>query len=131
MPSGYPSDFPRIFKHLQESIQDHRRANYGSDHETDRRTAVRESEARKANLNAGIRCVRSRIPARERKRDTRRKILVGAMVLKQVDQNPEGQKLMLQDLDEFLEHPSDCDLFDLPTKYFPPIACTSPGSSYG
>ena len=41
-----PSDFPRTFKHLPKSLLDPRRANYGSDHETDRRTAVRGIEAR-------------------------------------------------------------------------------------
>ena len=57
--------------------------------------------------------VRSRLSARERKTDTRRKILVGAMVLKRVDQDPESRTLLLRDLDEFLEHPRDRELFGL------------------
>ena len=36
------------------------------------------------------------------------------MALNQIEQNPEGQKLMLLDLDEFLER--DRELFDLPPK---------------
>ena len=71
---------------------------------------------RKANINAGIRRVRSRISAREIKRDIRRKILVGATVLQRVDQNLESKKLLLRDLDEFLEHSRDRELFDLPPK---------------
>ena len=47
-----------------------------------------ELDARKAKLNARTRRVRSRLSARERKTDTRRKILVGAMMLKLSDQHP-------------------------------------------
>ena len=42
------------------------------------------------------------------------------MVLKCVDQNPESKKLLLQDLDEFLDRPRDHTLFDLPPPTRPP-----------
>ena len=84
--------------------------------EREREKLQAELDARRANLNARTRRVRSRFSARERKTDTRRKILVGAMVLKRVDQDPESRKLLLWDLDEFLEHPRDRELFDLPQK---------------
>ena len=73
-----------------------------------------ELDARKAKLNARTRRVRSRLSARERKTDTRRKILVGAMLLRLSDQHPETKTFMLKNLDAFLEHPRDRALFDLP-----------------
>ena len=75
-----------------------------------------ELDVRKAKLNARTRRVRSRLSARERKTDTRRKILVGAMMLKLSDQHPETKDFMLKHLDGFLEHSRDRALFDLPAK---------------
>ena len=72
-----------------------------------------ELDARKAKLNARTRRVRSRLAVRERKTDTRRKILVGAMLLKLSDQHPETKEFMVKHLDEFLDHPRDRELFDL------------------
>ena len=62
---------------------------------------------KKARLNARTRRVRSRLAGRERKTDTRRKILVGAMTLKLADQYPKTKDFMLRNLDAFLEHPRD------------------------
>ena len=70
-----------------------------------------ELDARKAKLNARTRRVRSRLAVRERKTDTRRKILVGAMMLKLSDQHPNIKEFMVKHLDEFLEHPRDRALF--------------------
>ena len=75
-----------------------------------------ELGARKAKLNARTQRVRSRLSARERKIDTRRKILVGAMMLKLADQHPETKDFMVEHLNNFLEHPRDRALFDLPQK---------------
>ena len=75
-----------------------------------------ELDARKAKLNARTRRVRSRLAGRERKIDTRRKILVGAVMLKLADQHPETKDFILKHLDEFLEHPRDRELFDLPDR---------------
>ena len=38
------------------------------------------------------------------------------MMLKVADQHPKSKDFMLRHLDDFIEHPRDCDLFDLPTK---------------
>ena len=73
-----------------------------------------ELDARKAKLNARTRRVRSRLSARKRKTDTRRKILVGAMMLKLSDQHPNIKEFMVKHLDDFLDHPRDRALFDLP-----------------
>ena len=75
-----------------------------------------ELGARKAKLNARTQRVRSRLSARERKIDTRRKILVGAMMLKLADQHTETKEYILKHLDDFLEHPRDRELFDLAPK---------------
>ena len=76
-----------------------------------------ELDERKAKLNARAQRVRSRLSARERKTDTRRKILVGAMMLKVADEFPKSKEFMLRHLDEFLEHPRDRALFtDLPDR---------------
>ena len=76
-----------------------------------------ELGARKAKLNARTQRVRSRLSARERKTDTRRKILVGAMMLKLADQHPKSKDFMLRHLDDFLEHPRDRALFpELPDR---------------
>ena len=76
-----------------------------------------ELAARKAKLNARTQRVRSRLSARERKTDTRRKILVGAMMLKLSDQHPNIKEFMVKHLDDFLDHPRDRELFDdLPAK---------------
>ena len=79
-----------------------------------------ELDARKSKLNARTQRVRSRLSARERKTDTRRKILVGAMMLKLADQHPENKDFILKHLDEFLDHPRDRDLFDLTPRPHPP-----------
>ena len=80
-----------------------------------------ELATRKAKLNARTQRVRSRLSARERKTDTRRKILVGAMMLNLADQHPETKDFMLKHLEEFLDHPRDRDLFeDLLAKPQPP-----------
>ena len=71
---------------------------------------------RKAVLEKQIRIARVITTARERKTETRRKILVGAMVLSHVDQKPESNANLLRDLDEFLDRPRDRELFDLPPK---------------
>ena len=71
---------------------------------------------RRAKLNARTQRVRSRLTVRERKTDTRRKILVGAMMLKLSDQHPNIKEFMVKHLDDFLDHPRDRDLFDLPDR---------------
>ena len=49
-------------------------------------TLLAEQETKRRALEARTRRVRSRLAGRERKTDTRRKILVGAMMLKAADQ---------------------------------------------
>ena len=58
----------------------------------------------------------SGISAKERKRDTRRKILAGACVLDRADKDPDAARHLRKILDAFLTKPQDRALFDLPPR---------------
>ena len=80
---------------------------------------IRQLEERRARINAEIQRVRSRESQEERKRNTRRKILVGAMVLDQVQRGEWPEKRLKAAMDRFLEREQDRALFELspqPTK---------------
>ena len=53
---------------------------------------------------------------KERKRDTRRKILAGASVLDRADKDPVSARHLKEILDAFLTKPQDRALFDLPPR---------------
>ena len=77
---------------------------------------LRKLEEQRARINAEIQRVRSRESQEERKRETRRKILAGAMVLDRVARKELSEKLFKADMDRFLEREQDRALFDLPPK---------------
>ena len=58
----------------------------------------------------------SRESQEERKRETRRKILVRAMVFDRVARKELPEKLFKADMDRFLEREQDRALFDLPAR---------------
>ena len=60
--------------------------------------------------------MRSRESLEERKRETRRKILAGAMVLDRVARKDLSEKLFKADMDRFLERDQDRALFGLPPR---------------
>ena len=64
----------------------------------------------RTNRIARLRTIKS---TKERKRDTRRKILVGSLVLADTDKDSEAARRLKQDLDGFLTRPQDRALFDL------------------
>lgn len=47
--------------------------------------------------------------------DTRRKILIGAMMLEQMEKNEATKASVISKLDTFLTRPDDRELFELPT----------------
>lgn len=49
----------------------------------------------------------------KRKDDTRRKILIGAMIIGKINQDPTFKKRVLAELDRFLEREADRKLFNL------------------
>ena len=77
---------------------------------------MRKLEEQRARINAAIQRVKAREHQAERKRETRRKILAGAMVLDRVARGAVAEKLFLDDMDRFLERAQDRALFDLPPK---------------
>lgn len=72
---------------------------------------LRQLRARQSRSALRQRTLQSR---RERKDDTRRKILVGALVLAQVERGEVSQESLRNSLNEFLSRPHDRALFDLP-----------------
>ena len=77
---------------------------------------LRKLEEQRARINAEIQRVRSRESVEERKRETRRKILAGAMVLDRVARKDLSEKLFKADMDRFLERDQDRALFGLPPR---------------
>ena len=77
---------------------------------------LRKLEEQRARINAEIQRVRSRESQEERKRETRRKILAGAMVLDRVARKDLSEKLFKADMDRFLERDQDRALFGLPPR---------------
>ena len=77
---------------------------------------IRQLEERRARINAEIQRVRSRESLEERKRETRRKILAGAMVLDRVARKDLSEKLFKADMDRFLDRDQDRALFGLPAR---------------
>ena len=77
----------------------------------DKRIAELEKQKQQiANRIAQLRTIES---TKERRRDTRRKILAGSCVLDRADQDPEAARRLRQGLDGFLTRPQDRALFDL------------------
>ena len=77
---------------------------------------LRKLEEQRARINAEIQRVRSRESQEARKRETRRRILAGAMVLDRVARKELPEKLFKADMDRFLDRDQDRALFDLPPR---------------
>ena len=71
---------------------------------------------RKDTLKRQIRRAQSRITAAERKRRTRRLILIGSVVQRKAEINPKTEDWLKAALKEYLDRPQDRELFDLPVK---------------
>ena len=83
-------------------------------HTPDERIA--ELEKRKEEIANRIERLRSVESTKERKRDTRRKILAGACVLDRAAKDQVLERHLKEILDAFLTKPKDRELFDLPRK---------------
>ena len=70
--------------------------------------------ARKETLKRQIRRAQSRISATERKRRTRRLILLGSYLEHVTQDDPERKARLMKELDGFLERDRDRGLFGLP-----------------
>ena len=70
----------------------------------------------RANLQKQIRRAQSRVTTAERKRRTRRLILLGSYLEHFTQDDPERKARLLKELDGFLERDRDRELFDLPPR---------------
>lgn len=78
-------------------------------------STLNKLKAQKAALEARIQAAEARAKESERKKDTRRKILVGSYYLEQALKNNQMDELKKL-LDSFLTRDSDRKLFDLPER---------------
>lgn len=74
---------------------------------------IEKLEQQQAALERRLQTARSKVKTEERKRDTRRKILIGAMVLAKAEQSPEEWNDLVRELDRYLSTKRDRQLFGL------------------
>ena len=73
-------------------------------------------KAKKEQIEARIKNLESKERLKQKKQDTRRKILIGAMVMEQMGKTKDTKSKVLASLDGFLTRPMDRELFDLQVK---------------
>jgi prefoldin subunit 5 len=74
---------------------------------------LKQLKIRQQNIEARKKAIASK---RERKADTRRKILIGAVVMAKAEQKVMDEKLLRRWLDEALTRSDDRALFELPPR---------------
>jgi hypothetical protein len=74
---------------------------------------IAELEKKREQLNARLNTERKKVQAAERKRSTRRKILVGAMFLDAAAKDNESREKLTRQLDRYLTADRDRELFGL------------------
>jgi uncharacterized membrane protein YccC len=74
---------------------------------------IEKMEQQQAALERRLQTARSKVKEEERKRETRRKILIGAMVLAKAEQSPEKWNDLVRELDRYLSTERDRQLFGL------------------
>ena len=79
-----------------------------------RKERIAALERKKQQIANRIVRLRNQESAKQRKIETRRKILAGAWVLHRSERDPAERQRLIQGLDGFLAHPRDRELFDLP-----------------
>ena len=78
-----------------------------------RQDKIKELEQKKKQLEARIQTLKSAESAKKRKEDTRRKILLGSMVIKLIETGYWSKEEIYKHLDEFLDKELDRQLFGL------------------
>ena len=73
-------------------------------------------KAKREQIEARIKNIEAKEKARAKKEDTRRKILIGAMVMEQMGKSEESKKKVMAGLDGFLTRSLDRMLFGLPER---------------
>ena len=99
------------------TIQDEARLrSLQSTYESEAQDLREKLAKKKAKLKATESRIRARISARERKRRTRRLILMGSYLEHVTKTDPHSLDRLMKGLDEFLERDRDRELFDLAPK---------------
>jgi len=76
---------------------------------------LKQLEEKKQAILDQIAREKNRLKEQTRKRNTRRKILAGAIALSTCEKDPEFKKQFFDLLSRFIEKPQDRELLDLPT----------------
>lgn len=74
---------------------------------------IEKLEQRKNLLERRLQLAKTRLKNEERKKDTRRKILVGAMLLAKAEEDLEARSALTRQLDSYLTAQRDRELFGL------------------
>ena len=86
-----------------------------------KKTALQEAQRRqRTTLTRQIRRAQARLSAADRKRRTRRLILIGSYIEHTTQAGQASMTRLMKGLDAFLERDQDRALFDLPPKVAPP-----------
>jgi hypothetical protein len=75
----------------------------------------RKLKEKEAVLKARLAKIEAKERTQDRKKDTRRKILLGALAFKKMQELPAFKEQITKDLDGFLTNPRDRELFELDT----------------
>ncbi len=78
-----------------------------------KKSILEKLEEQRKKIEARIQAQRSRLKLRERKEDTRRKILIGAYMLDKVSRDEAGYTRLVAEMDPFLVRRLDRELFGL------------------
>ena len=81
-----------------------------------RKERIAALERKKQQIATRIVRLRNQESVKQRKIETRRKILAGAWALHQAERGPAERQRLIQGLDGFLDRPQDRELFDLDPK---------------
>jgi hypothetical protein len=79
--------------------------------ETDR---MKKLKAQRAAIDARLRQEQLKLNAKERARDTRRKVLAGAAVLEKARRDEDFSRLLIEELKSFLSRDDERALFNMP-----------------
>lgn len=74
---------------------------------------LEQLEQKRDQLNAHIQRERNKAQAEERKRDNRRMILIGRMVMREAERNEDTKRGLENRLDRYLDKDRDRELFGL------------------
>ena len=77
---------------------------------------IKDLEKKKKQIEARIQKLKAQESAKKRKEDTRRKILLGALVQHLIKNGYWSEEEIYNQLDKFLNKPIDRKLFDLPER---------------